>query len=1065
MRANEPPPSHTPFAPNTANTPFATNTPGIPGRPESPAPAPAPDPAPKPADQQAGPRMQAQARQVEEDFMQVDVAGVTENTRKVNDDDNDNAGRARGTKRNRPQAGLSEDGNTSGDSSEESTEPNLTHGPRGKKARTTASTTAPLPAPHGWQQRVNARFTPHDLSSLVRHFGPGGDPEAGLQLLFGPPAQRPAGQFCIRPICSVSLSQPIKDLLANCGALSLGHSFDEGGLFLHAEGFDAARFKQGLLDLQRAETPDDNGHRFTALMFAVQWGEPDIVRDLLASGARAGVRNKDGETALHLAAWAGHAEILELLCAHLATVHALQVEGQGIAPALPGTLDTLDTYGRAALGMAAGRGHYRACKLLLDKGASVELDDDNSDDENASKVQQPLFCAAENGHAAVCALLLQHDASVDTRNTSGETPLILAASHGHLAVCTLLVEHGADMGVESNYGWTPLADAVYGESEQVVRYLLEQGAAPNQQNSDGKTALMEACRQGSANLVELLLKRGADPNLSNKKGKSALLLSSSAPTIELLIRYGADLRSNNQGFTALTRAFEKGWLDIVPVLLQHQVPGDPLALGLKPAATPLLAWDFKSASPPQHSASQMLAILQRHGMPLHHVNARGEDALMLAVRAGNLEWVKALLGHGMRIGQANKKGQNALQMALSVLEVHLSGEEENPDTEAVFAALLAQMHRQDNGLALRKDALRKVRFPVARDMLLASWIWVNPGHGSSGLNTPVNHALYLQSLDALDRHLTNIRSADPASRKQLEQDLAWCGYTQPVLDLMMPYLDALATSPALREKLWGTDDMPQPGLISATLQGMFAALEPNLAMQPWANYGQWSITQATRDALSPVSHQLLKTLVVNNAEQEGMLLGAAFGTLYERCQFLAPQPWLPGKTMPAVPPPAGAIRSYLKQEGVYDVVATQIEAAWHEAWMAMVAATSAGVQAASSSASSTSNTPDAAGLAGAAGRNGAPTDAQWRAAFHRALKARLDAPGSGILPLPGAAPTRTDAGADTMTNTTTTAPQPDPGLADAQSVYAVLVQRQLTLLRLAIRSSEGLDAEDAKRRM
>ncbi len=136
--------------------------------------------------------------------------------------------------------------------------------------------------------------------------------------------------------------------------------------------------------------------------------------------------------------------------------------------------------------------------------------------------------------------------------------------------------------------------------------------------------------------------------------------------------------------------------------------------------------------------------------------------------------------------------------------------------------------------------------------------------------------------------------------------------------------------------------------------------------------------------------------------------------------------------------------------------------------MAMVAATSAGVQAASSSASSTSNTLDAAGLAGAAGGNGTPTDAQWRAAFHRALKARLDAPGSGILTLPGAAPTRTDAGADTTTSTTATtatAPQPDPALADAQSVYAALVQRQLTLLRLAIRSSEGLDAEDAKRRM
>lgn len=1009
--------------------------------------------------------------------MQVDVDGSTENARRVDDNGNDNTGRTRGTKRNRPGDSAGEDGNTSGDSSEESTEPNITHGPRGKKARTTASATTPAPAlppaPQGWQQRVNPTLDHNALSALVHHFGPGGNPEAGLQFLFGLPALRPAGQFCIRPIGSSSLPQPIKDLLANCGALSLGHSFEEGTLILHAEGFDAARFKQGLLDLQRAEAPDGNGHRFTALMFAVQWGEPGIVSELLANGALQSARTCDGETALHLAAWAGHTEILELLVAHLVAVHTPQGEGQRVSPALTGALDALDTFGRTALGMAAGRGHYQACKLLLNKGASAELDD-----EDANKVQQPLLCAAEHGHAAACALLLQHGASVDARNTNGETPLILAASHGNLASCTILVEHGADLGAESSYGWTPLADAVYSESPVVVRYLLEQGAAPNQQNSDGKTALMKACQQGSAELVELLLKHGADPNLSRENGKSALLLSSSAKTVELLIRYGADLHSNDQGVTALTRAFKKGLLDIVPVLLQHQVPADPLALGLKPAATPLLAWDFRPASISQHSASQLLDILQRHGMPLHHVNANGEDALMLAVKAGNVAWVKALLGHGMRIGQANKKGQNALQMALSVLEVHLSGEQENPDTEAVFAALLAQMHRQDNGLALRKDALRKVRFPVARDMLLASWIWMNPGHGSPGLNTPFNAALYLQSLDALGIYLNNIRNAVPASREELVRGLALCGYTQPVLDLMMPYIDALATSPALREKLWGADDVLQHNLIAATLQGMFAALGPKLATQ-WANYDQWSITQATRDALRPVSHQLLKTLVMNNVEQEGMLLGSVFGTLYERCQSLAPQPWVPGQTMPAVPPPAGAIRSDLKQHGIYDVVATQVEAAWHDAWMAMVTATSGGPQAASSSASSasstssTSSTSSASGLPGAAGGNSAsgggvsantaqgitgfhsaPIEAQWRAAFHRALKARLDAAGSGMLTLPGTAPTRTDAGVGTTTSTTATAPQPDPAPAEAQSVYTALVQRQLTMLTLAIRNNE-----------
>lgn len=85
-----------------------------------------------------------------------------------------------------------------------------------------------------------------------------------------------------------------------------------------------------------------------------------------------------------------------------------------------------------ALHQATARGYEDIVKVLVQKGASVELRDCNMD--------TALHCAAGSGQSLIAKYLLDKGASTTLQNLEGRTALFYAAGRGKLDVLKMLVE-------------------------------------------------------------------------------------------------------------------------------------------------------------------------------------------------------------------------------------------------------------------------------------------------------------------------------------------------------------------------------------------------------------------------------------------------------------------------------------------------------------------------------------------------------------------------------------------------------------------------------------------------
>ena len=299
-------------------------------------------------------------------------------------------------------------------------------------------------------------------------------------------------------------------------------------------------------ELSKADVHIDfrNENNATPLFAAAAHGSLEIVKALLAKGAKVDLLRNGGFTALYVAALNGHKDEVEELIKHKADINLCTTDGE------------------TPLYAAALKGHKDVVDELIKHKADVNL--------CTKDRMTPLYAAASGGRLDIVNALIEADADVNFANKDGVTPLWIAALGGHLEVVNALLNAGAHLNRANNTGATPLFVAVYHNKLEVVKALLKAGAK-TEIAYQKETPLFAAVKNGQIEIVKALLEAGADVSFCKEDGLTPLHIAAERGDIALvnmLLAAGAkvDALSSPDGVTPLWLATKNGHIAVADLL-------------------------------------------------------------------------------------------------------------------------------------------------------------------------------------------------------------------------------------------------------------------------------------------------------------------------------------------------------------------------------------------------------------------------------------------------------------------------------------------------------------------
>jgi uncharacterized protein len=336
----------------------------------------------------------------------------------------------------------------------------------------------------------------------------------------------------------------------------------------------------------------------TALLWAAQRDNPEIVDILLASGANVKAATRYNVTPLSLACVNGNAVIIEHLLKAGADANSVSEEGE------------------TALMTASLTGRVDAVKALLSHGADVHAKD-------PVKAQTPLMWAASEGNAEVVDLLVESGSDIKAKAKGGFTPLLFAVRNGHIDVVKVLLKHKANVNDVATDGTSALNMAIVNAYFELASLLLDAGADPNASDPRGSALhtlawLRKPGADGAAGvgntphgppvptghvtaleLAAKLLDHGANPNTQinwqDKKFDKEGGTMKNPPLIQLGRHYLTYI-----GATPFYLAAHNGDVPYMLLLASHGAdPKKPNVLGVTPliAAAGLDYWEGEAPGP------------------------------------------------------------------------------------------------------------------------------------------------------------------------------------------------------------------------------------------------------------------------------------------------------------------------------------------------------------------------------------------------------------------------------------------------------------------------------------
>ena len=256
----------------------------------------------------------------------------------------------------------------------------------------------------------------------------------------------------------------------------------------------------------------------------------------------------------------------------------------------------------------------------------------------------PLHLAALNGNAVLIEELLKRGANVNSaanlEHGNGYTPLHAAAWGGRKEAVEVLLKHHANVNVTSRQEETPLRVAVAHGNVEIAKMLIAAGAGWDD---------FSAAAMGNHGFLDARAAAGVDVVASRDEiGRTPLhyaAICGQKDAAAWLIEHGASVDSeektylNGHGETPLHAAVLHQRVELVVLLLKsHANPNAP-GSGIPPL-------QMVDALPGDRTVRLARLLIER-GADVNGKNwFDGSTALHHAVRNGNMELVKYLIGSG-----------------------------------------------------------------------------------------------------------------------------------------------------------------------------------------------------------------------------------------------------------------------------------------------------------------------------------------------------------------------------------------------------------------------------------
>eukprot|EP00042_Codosiga_hollandica_P053210 m.691609 g.691609 ORF g.691609 m.691609 type:complete len:1015 (-) comp58643_c0_seq1:413-3457(-) len=495
---------------------------------------------------------------------------------------------------------------------------------------------------------------------------------------------------------------------------------------------------------------------FTPIHYAARHGHHDVINQLLNHKADPTLRSADGTTALHLASQYGHLRCAEALLGltgvdvtnnehqtalHLACftgheeiVHVLFEKGADC--------NIVDNKGRNALHLATSAACLtRLCRELCERGTNVHAVDSFgrtalhyavSNDNTAHVVEHlltlglsstasdrngltPLHLAALYGRKSTLNWILERisrlpsvagqpsasETALNALDKRGRSPLHYAAYSGCADVCSeLLRTDGIQVDIRDHLGRTALDAAAFKGHDEVVEMLLEHEADPNSKDiPTGRTPLMVAALNDHRSVAEVLLDEEytTDPNTQNSNGVTALMLASQRGSLQFLEQLTADDRvdpfiADNEGNTVVHHAALSG-STAVCAFLEEKFE---------------LKWNIKNSRSlvPAHLAANdgkpdTLTFLCDHNAGTNALDSDGHTPLHYAALQGHFECISALLAENVNWQSEKENPFGPLHCAAysghaSCLELLFEESQSTDDDDGDTAATALKLNEPDS---------------------------------------------------------------------------------------------------------------------------------------------------------------------------------------------------------------------------------------------------------------------------------------------------------------------------------------------------------------------------------